>query len=924
MKKWFLTLVVVLLSLTATATPVKAKRRTALDVIQSEENQASFSNSVNLSVTLTAGNSVVVFGHNVNAGNGTRSCSDNDGNTYTEVKYHSSGIATFMCFAADVDGGSTTITMTIDSGGTNFVTATMIEVEGIIEVTGTPVDATGSTGLDMDAGDVTSTEAPNLVVEGFAKRFGAGATKTGWTQHEVIYDGVEAVATLLSNPESSTGTVACEATESAGDGQEWSGVCGTFNEVGGGGGGSVVPVFNNPMIFRIGAGQRANALDNEEEGGGGGGSLITEEDITYMGGFNIPTANSDFAHTLIVMTGRRVSGVPHLLISQAHTGSFAGKDSFSEFIVPASSGYHVTPASANTATLYHNWGRSNSAAYDMYDGKYALSYLSSGDLVDLDGNGHTNWPLGAFFTEESSTCCLLMNWGPQYAAYQWAWSTSITDLTTPGTGTPGAQETGLATTTVAPIRFCVGDWPYSGTEICGPMRANTMVHLPDDTMGIAQQRSHTQQDIKNKGPSLWGGLAYPNLSTSVAFGSTRNGNAAYRTTDKVAPDAYLSHYSLDNHTNTAGFLTGGTPAWTMRRPPHSGGGFTNYSFDDYDCVDPGESSNSGEVDPDNYSGIGTATSNDGMGGSAYVDGTKKGFLTVAKIDVGHSWYRTRHCLDFYRDTSEARTIDLDMGDGLDDGGITNDTNDDMIFIAKTFSAGPGAGGSNLHRVRFVNGGINQSLSVSLSTLDLTVNLATNGSGVVTSTAAQVKAAVEANSPANAEFTVQHTANSDGTGVVDAFGYTKLSGGPQLCPLHGVSSPTEVTGPTSTLYTQAILVYDIDTLPDSPIYSPEPTWIWLYDIEPNMAFSTDPANVGEINGVYWDAVDRRLYVLAQRFVSGQPAPFVHVFQIAGTPPTPMQLFTRRLTREGRRITLSPTFLSLVAIGTIASLRRQKRR
>ena len=134
-----------------------------------------------------------------------------------------------------------------------------------------------------------------------------------------------------------------------------------------------------------------------------------------------------------------------------------------------------------------------------------------------------------------------MNWGPQYAAYQWAWSTSITDLTTAGTGTPGSQETGLATTTIAPIRFCVGDWPFGGSEVCGPLRANTMVHLPGGVMGIAQQRSHTQQDIKNKGPSLWGGLTYPNMSSSIAFGSVRNGNAAYRTTDRVATTPYISH-----------------------------------------------------------------------------------------------------------------------------------------------------------------------------------------------------------------------------------------------------------------------------------------------------------------------------------------------------------------------------------------------
>jgi hypothetical protein len=90
-------------------------------------------------------------------------------------------------------------------------------------------------------------------------------------------------------------------------------------------------------------------------------------------------------------------------------------------------------------------------------------------------------------------------------------------------------------------------------------------------------------------------------------------------------------------------------------------------------------------------------------------------------------------------------------------------------------------------VRYVSPGTNNAaLAVVVSGRDITVNLATNGSAVITSTAALVKAAVEASAAAAALVTVAHKAGNDGTGVVTALSLTALSGGTGGLPLPPVS------------------------------------------------------------------------------------------------------------------------------------------
>lgn len=69
-----------------------------------------------------------------------------------------------------------------------------------------------------------------------------------------------------------------------------------------------------------------------------------------------------------------------------------------------------------------------------------------------------------------------------------------------------------------------------------------------------------------------------------------------------------------------------------------------------------------------------------------------------------------------------------------------------------------------------------TLAVSVSGRDVTVRLATSGSGVITTTAAQIKTAIESNASANALFTVTNTGGSTGAAAVVAQRRLQLSGG----------------------------------------------------------------------------------------------------------------------------------------------------
>ena len=71
-------------------------------------------------------------------------------------------------------------------------------------------------------------------------------------------------------------------------------------------------------------------------------------------------------------------------------------------------------------------------------------------------------------------------------------------------------------------------------------------------------------------------------------------------------------------------------------------------------------------------------------------------------------------------------------------------------------------------------GNNKSLSITVNGKQITVSLATDGSGAITSTAAQIKTAIDGD--ADASDLVSVAVEGDGSGVVDAIAQTFLSGG----------------------------------------------------------------------------------------------------------------------------------------------------
>ena len=113
-------------------------------------------------------------------------------------------------------------------------------------------------------------------------------------------------------------------------------------------------------------------------------------------------------------------------------------------------------------------------------------------------------------------------------------------------------------------------------------------------------------------------------------------------------------------------------------------------------------------------------------------------------------------------------------------------NNDLDYTAVT----AGADGNDI-TIRYVDpAAISQALAVSVLGTAITVSLATDGAGVITSTAAQVDAAIDALPAAAALVTPANKAGNDGTGVVTAMTAAALTGG---------------MTPTTTLFTVTGLV-----------------------------------------------------------------------------------------------------------------------
>lgn len=104
-------------------------------------------------------------------------------------------------------------------------------------------------------------------------------------------------------------------------------------------------------------------------------------------------------------------------------------------------------------------------------------------------------------------------------------------------------------------------------------------------------------------------------------------------------------------------------------------------------------------------------------------------------------------------------------------------NNDLTFTAVQ----PGADGNQI-TIAYVNAGASKPLSVDFQRAAngparaVVVQLATDGSSVITSTAAQVRDAVNAHARAQNHVQAANAAANDGTGLVTALTATPLAGG----------------------------------------------------------------------------------------------------------------------------------------------------
>lgn len=121
-------------------------------------------------------------------------------------------------------------------------------------------------------------------------------------------------------------------------------------------------------------------------------------------------------------------------------------------------------------------------------------------------------------------------------------------------------------------------------------------------------------------------------------------------------------------------------------------------------------------------------------------------------------------------------------------GVVNDNNS-ILWTAAT----EGVGGNSI-RITLSNPGGNGTLSVAVATLDITVTLARTG-GSITSTAAQVIAAIQASNDADALVSVENNSTSTGAGIVAAVSQTNLANGAADETYDTIAELNDITGPS---------------------------------------------------------------------------------------------------------------------------------
>lgn len=100
------------------------------------------------------------------------------------------------------------------------------------------------------------------------------------------------------------------------------------------------------------------------------------------------------------------------------------------------------------------------------------------------------------------------------------------------------------------------------------------------------------------------------------------------------------------------------------------------------------------------------------------------------------------------------------------------SDNDLVFTSLLYGAA-----GNAITVEYVDPGENDaSLSIEVNGTAIVVNLATDSGGLITSTAAEITTAIEADAAADALVSVANSGGDDGSGVVTALAETALADG----------------------------------------------------------------------------------------------------------------------------------------------------
>lgn len=124
------------------------------------------------------------------------------------------------------------------------------------------------------------------------------------------------------------------------------------------------------------------------------------------------------------------------------------------------------------------------------------------------------------------------------------------------------------------------------------------------------------------------------------------------------------------------------------------------------------------------------------------------------------------------------------------------TNNDLKFTARN----AGTGGNSI-TIAYVDPSANdEDLSVDVVGTAITVNLATGPAGAITSTAAQIKAAIEADADASALVFVDYAGTDTGEGVVTALASTPLAGGTTAAEEEWTFNPSATAADSPVTFT----------------------------------------------------------------------------------------------------------------------------